>query len=215
MSSVEDIQLIHSGLEVYTKGLALRGHRELSVSFAEIALVAQGIGFLRYVAGYIIEQGRRISPGETLNYGFWLVKFELRDDRMLQAWEYNADATEFIPGATLGLTYWRDQHLVCESLGAEFFPARADQLAACSAGVIEGDPVQGVRYPSPERMSGWWITTDRYDGDIRPLRNEHLYHVTAARPDLARYLALPYGFRFDLSKIEDIWFDESVANEPE
>lgn len=67
--------------------------------------------------------------------------------------------------------------------------------------------MQGVRYPSPEHMSGWWVTTDRYDGDVRTLRHEHLYHLTAARPDLARYVALPFGFRFDLGRHEDVWFD--------
>jgi hypothetical protein len=79
--------------------------------------------------------------------------------------------------------------------------------------VLQGDVVQGVRYPSPEHMSGWWITTDRYDGDIRSLTQEHLYHLTAARPDLARYLALPFGFRFDQASGEDVWFDEQVARE--
>ena len=62
-------------------------------------------------------------------------------------------------------------------------------------------------------MSGWWLTTDRYDGNAKSLRTEHLYHVTAARQDLSRYLALPYGFRFDLSKGESVWFEESVANQ--
>jgi len=59
-------------------------------------------------------------------------------------------------------------------------------------------------------MSGWWITTKLYDGDVKSLKHEHTYHVTAARPDLAKYLALPDGFRFDLSRIEDVWRDEKV-----
>jgi len=59
-------------------------------------------------------------------------------------------------------------------------------------------------------MSGWWITTDLYNGDIKTLRREHTYHVTAARPDLAKYLALPEGFRFNLSVAEEVWLDEKV-----
>ncbi len=82
-----------------------------------------------------------------------------------------------------------------------------------SDGVMEGDAVQGIRYPSPPHMSGWWITTDRYNGQIESLRNEHLYHVTAVRPDLARYVALPFGYRFDLATHEDVWFDANVASE--
>jgi len=48
-------------------------------------------------------------------------------------------------------------------------------------------------------MSGWWLITEKYDGNIESLNHEHTYHVTAARPDLASFLALPYGFRFDLT----------------
>jgi hypothetical protein len=46
------------------------------------------------------------------------------------------------------------------------------------------------------------------------LQPTHLYHVTAARPELTRYLALPYGFRVRLEGGEHIWFDEEVARQP-
>ena len=79
-------------------------------------------------------------------------------------------------------------------------------------GVFQGLPVQAVRYPSPEHMSGWWITTDAYNGDVSTLRREHTYHVTAARPDLAAYIALPYGFRFRVGDDnEEASFDNQVA----
>jgi hypothetical protein len=45
------------------------------------------------------------------------------------------------------------------------------------------------------------------------LKTTHAYHVTAARPDLAHLTALPCGFRFDLSRAEDVWFDENIAVE--
>jgi hypothetical protein len=73
-------------------------------------------------------------------------------------------------------------------------------------GGFGGEPVQGVRYPSPEHMSGWWITTDRYNGDVATLKTLHAYHLTARRPDLTRYLALAYGFRF-YSEASEIRFD--------
>ena len=77
---------------------------------------------------------------------------------------------------------------------------------------MEGQPTEGVRYPSPEHMSGWWLTTDLYDGDVRSLRVEHLYHVTAARPDLLPFLALPFGYRFALGGQQRIWFDDAAAS---
>jgi hypothetical protein len=79
--------------------------------------------------------------------------------------------------------------------------------------VREGDHVEGVRYPSPEHMSGWWITTDRYDGDIKSLTLHHLHHLVQWRPDIAPYLALPFGYRFALRDGEHVWFDEVAANE--
>jgi len=62
-------------------------------------------------------------------------------------------------------------------------------------------------------MTGWWLTTNRFDGDTKSLKTMHACHLTAARPDLAHLVALPYGFRFDLSHAEDVWFDENVAAE--
>jgi hypothetical protein len=60
-------------------------------------------------------------------------------------------------------------------------------------------------------MSGWLIVTEQYDGDINSLKNHHTYHVTAARPDLAKFLALPCGFRFDQTDGEKAWFDPEAA----
>jgi len=140
-------------------------------------------------------------------YGYWLVKFHRAgQEDHLETWEYSADASTFVKGGDLTLAYWRDQHLVCQQHEAAFNPPRPDRLTVISAGVLDGIPVQGIRYPSPDHMSGWWITTDLYDGDIKSLRNEHTYHVTAARPDLAKYMALPAGFRFNFSVAEEVWF---------
>jgi hypothetical protein len=63
-----------------------------------------------------------------------------------------------------------------------------------------------------EHMSGWFLLTDKWDKNVASLTNHHTYHVTAARPDLARFLALPTGFRFDL-RSSRVWFDGEVANQ--
>ncbi len=106
-----------------------------------------------------------------------------------------------------------DQYEVCRRFRTHCMPPRSDQLVVISAGVVEGDAVEGVRYPSPEHMSGWWITTDRYDGDSKSLTLHHLHHLVEWRPDIAPYLALPFGFRFVLGEAEHVWFDEVVASE--
>jgi len=88
----------------------------------------------------------------------------------------------------------------------------SNQLTSISRGVYEGQPVQGVRYAMEPHMSGWFITTDDYDGDVESLHNEHLCHVLEKRPDLVDYLCLPIGWRFDTRR-HDVWFDESVSNQ--
>ena len=130
---------------------------------------------------------------------------------VLDVWEYDLELRNFLHGGSLALRYWSDQKSVCEPSHAAFDPPNAGKLTAVSAGVLEGSPVQAVRYNLEESMSGWLMVTDQYDGKIKSLINHHTYHITASRPDLAKFLALPCGFRFDQTKGERIWFDPEVA----
>lgn len=213
MSQSSDVMVVIEGQQVRTSGLAPTGHPEVRIQVAQPSLLPAGEGFLRYVLAYLRQQGAHLRPSQTMSYGYWLVKFQPAGDGALEAWEYGGAGDDFVPGVTRALIYWRDQQDMCARFDAPFTPPRLDQMAAVSAGVVKGAPVEGVRYPSPAHMSGWWLTTDRYDGNVKSLRVEHLYHVTAARPELARYLALPYGFRFALTDREYVWFDEGVADE--
>lgn len=95
-------------------------------------------------------------------------------------------------------------------LGPTFAP-QPDQLVVISEGVYEGDVVEGVRYPSPPHMSGWWVTTNRYKGNISSLKTVHFRHVAETRPDLARFWPLPFGYRF-FSGDGAVWFDQTVAD---
>lgn len=86
-----------------------------------------------------------------------------------------------------------------------------DQLVVISEGVYDGDVVEGVRYPSPKHMSGWWLTTNRYDGDITSLKTVHFAHIAEKRPDISDFLRLPFGYRF-FSGDGSTWFDQKVAD---
>ena len=103
----------------------------------------------------------------------------------------------------------------CVHYGADYLPPQMNQLVVISEGIYEGEvPVEGIRYASPEHMSGWWLTTDLYNGDTETLKTVHYQHICDKRPDLAIYMALPYGYRFLLGgKEEHVWFDEEVAQE--
>lgn len=197
-------------LRAETQGLGRLGHPELLVEFHRLTLKEEAERFLQYVSDYVIRSKVTLRPEETMLYGYWLTRFKDAGKNRLETWEYNSSATDFIRGATLTLEYWKEQHSMCDAHSARFEPPRPDQLSVVSQGVLEGLPVQGVRYPSPDHMSGWWLTTDQYDGNINSLKHEHTYHLTDARPDLAKYIALPPGFRFDLSSFEEVWFEEVI-----
>ncbi len=97
-------------------------------------------------------------------------------------------------------------------------PPAPDQLVAVSAGVFEGRPVEAVRYPSEEHMSGWYIFTDLYDDDIESLTLHHAEHVIEARPDFADFLSLPYGCHFAWSNESSEyvwWFDKEALEDDE
>ncbi|HYP07554.1 MAG TPA: hypothetical protein VER03_15080 [Bryobacteraceae bacterium] len=161
---------------VGTEGLSSSGLQEIRVKVSTTDLFQEAEEFLRFVANYVTESGRQIHSEETLVYGYWLVKLRAGDGA-LEVWEYDAEATDFVPGADLALTYWRDQHRVCNQAGAPFRPPRPDRLTVVDEWVMEGLPVQAVRYPSPEHMSGWWITTDRYNGDVNSVWRQLLFPV--------------------------------------
>lgn len=190
-----DIISSNNGLEIQTVGLRSEGGREICARVDDISLSDECCKFIMFVAAYIAE-GHPIHPGQTLGYGYWITRAVADDKGRLYFLEYSLDAVEYVPGVSNTLRYWRDQHLVCERASSLFTPPNAGQMITISDGVFDGEEVQGVRYPSPSHMTGWWITTDRYDGNLSSLRTVHTYHLTAKRADLARFLALAYGYRF-------------------
>jgi len=189
-----------------TEGLVELGcSYEISATVFSVSFSEACADFVRTMADYMLS-GHEIKHDETVAYGYWLTKGKILDDRHLNFFEYNPEATEFIFGIENTLRYWCSQTTLCSREGAKFEAPRPDQMVAISDGVYEGDAVEGVRYGSPPHMSGWWLTTNRFDGDIKSLKVVHLFHLTENRPDLAKYLALPYGYRFS-SQEDEVWFD--------
>lgn len=208
---MEAITYERQGLIVSTSGLSKRHSPEVRVQVNTPGLLEESEQFLRFVVNYLLREDVEIKPEETLNYGYWIVKFRAASSNLLEVWEYDPQATGFVMGGSLTLHYWHEQHRVCALYGAEFSPPRADKLTVVSAGVMEGLPIQAVRYPWQEHMSGWLLVTEKYDGTIKSLMHYHTYHVTASRPDVAPFIALPVGFRFDLNGEKRAWLDREVA----
>lgn len=196
------------GLTLKSEGLLERFGCEISVNFNDVSLKDDAIEFIDLVVSYI-EAGHKVASGETLGYGSWITKMELNDNRELMFFEQAPLTGEYTLGISTTLRLWLEQHSVCSKVGADFTTPRFEQLIVISDGVLEGEETEGVRYPSPEHMSGWWITTDKYDGNTKSLKTVHAQHVAVNRPDLVKYLGLPHGYRFH-ELTNDAWFDEKV-----
>ena len=206
-----EIKLVRELNVIRTLGFASINDFEVLVRTSSDDLLAVAEDLLHAIISYVVTSKVKIKHGETFPFGYWLVKL-CREGDILEVYEYNSEATEFIRGGTYTLQCWQSQHKVCDDHGANFLPPRPDKMVAISKGVYEGSIVDAVRYPSPEHMSGWWITTDQYDGDIKTLQVVHLYHLTSRRPDLMPLIALPYGYRFAGSiDTFNIWFDPKVV----
>ena len=197
---------------LYTTGLADEGYPELSVEVTDQSLKEQAKHLLRLTARYMRDEKLAIKANETMSYGCWLLRFQA-GVKGLEVWECDDEWTGFVPGAERALRLWYDQAEVCNALGSSFLPPLASTKTAVSAGVLEGEPLEGIRYPPPPHMSGWYLSTDLYDGNIKSMKVIHLYHVIARRPEIARYLALAPGHYFRLYGADEVGFLEDVAQE--
>ena len=203
------IEIITEGLELTTRGLDMQGLPELVVKVKMRSLIPAAKDLLTHLLQ--LNDHELFQPGKRIDYGYWPITLEARGSKRLELLELSHNGNRFVRGVTLVLTFWREQTRICEHFGKIFTPPRCDQLVGISHGVLQGKPVVGVRYNPDDLMSGWVIKTDLYDGNMDALTTEHLYHLTAKRPDLTKYLALPAGFRIDFRGQKRVWFDKEVT----
>jgi hypothetical protein len=194
-----------------TDGLTRFGNKEITVREGRPDWQKDAGDLLMYVADYVSSSGNRIRAGETLNYGFWLLKFVAPQPRELEVFEYDLSGSRFIPGARLALEFWRDQHEVCLKAGSVFAPPRPDQLVAVSADLTISPEIEGVRYSLGSNKSGWIITSQGFSGPVKSLQQEHMLHIIQYRRDIIRYLALSTGYRFLSNGESRVWFDRVAA----
>ena len=148
---------------------------------------------------------------EPFSYGYWQLRIVDEDREHERLQEKTSDGSEFVSWIRNAPSYWHAQHEACDRARSPFAPPRLDQLVAISEGVLSSEPVEGVRYNAPDHMTGWYLTTDKYDGDVSTLVLEHVVHVTHARPDLAPLIALAPGFRFWSGPPAEAWYDPKAA----
>jgi hypothetical protein len=198
------------GSTVWSEGLRQKIGRELRLELGSADREDDARDLLQLVADYVAETDARLHPGETFEYGYAMLLFK-DAGTFLDVWERAYEPDADTPGASRSMRIWREQHRICEQHGVPFTPVRLSDRIAISPGVLQSGALEGVRYNLGTESSGWIVTTKGYDGDVHSMLVEHLYHVTAARPEIVAYLALPRGFRFTVGSDEShAWFDPSV-----
>jgi hypothetical protein len=201
---------------VSTVGLSAVGIHDMAVVVESRDLLEDGERLLRFLADYQRQTHHRVKAGQTAAYGYWTIRCVAGETECLDVWEVKSEREShlFVPGANRALRYWRQQSALCRSVGSEMMPPHASHRVSVSAGVLEGTlSLEGVRYPSATPNSGWYLTTDLYDGDIRSMRMIHLEHLTAARPEVVQLLGLAFGYRFEVTgpgKVS-VCYDTEVA----
>jgi hypothetical protein len=172
--------------------------------------ISEYTNVLNYLIDYCIDSKPEIKPDQTISYHSWLLKCVLTTDSYYGLWEANKNGEGFTEGVDYSIRIILEQREMCKRFNViPSFPTFSQKIVI-SNGVYEGLPIEGVRYPSPNHMTGWWLTTDQYDGNVKSLMTVHYFHVVFKRPDLIKYLALPSGYRFFAGKEEDIWYDQKV-----
>ena len=158
------------------------------------------LAFIYFIIDYILNDRRTIKENETMSYGLWLVKFIKAEDHF-KIYELDPSFEEWQLGADNAIYYMEQQKLTCKQEGAEFSVPLFTQKIAISNGVLEGLIVQGIRYKEPEHMSGWYLTTSRYNTDIKNMNVVTMQALVVARKDLLQFLALPAGYFFETTEI--------------
>ena len=168
---------------------------------------------LGYIRDFVINQRLELRSNETFALGCWILKFVGDSEDILNIFELDPNTQEYIEGAAFSSEVFSEQIQIGIDHNLYLDFPSVNSKIVYSDGVLEGLQTDGIRYPSPNHMSGWWLTTSLYNGNIETLKQIHLYDFAASRPDLLKFLALPFKCRFNVSASHSaIWLDDTIED---
>lgn len=168
---------------------------------------------INYIISYIETENVKIKDGETIGLGSWMVKFIFNNlyIELHELKEVINSNNKYVFSLNNTIRIFKNQLMFCKEYNLKADIPKIGQKITVSKEIYEGSEVNGVRYESPSHMSGWYLTSNEYNGDIKTLVVDHLYHILNERPDLVKFLALPVGYRFYKEKqTEMVWLDETI-----
>lgn len=176
-----------------TDPIAAAGNRPLVARVNDPTLLDGAAGLLAFVLDYLRDSGAEISDGDTLQYGYWSVRFTPSPDA-LELWERDDAYAGYVRGVDRAVRFWTAQWEACVERGSGFDPPRADGLAVAAKDIFSAPRLNAIRYEARPHTTGWWFLTESFTGDPEQLAPQHLHHLTARYPALAPYLALDVGW---------------------
>ncbi|SIS61936.1 hypothetical protein SAMN05421768_11419 [Chryseobacterium joostei] len=195
MNSKEIAININDSIYVETKGLTSLIEKEVRVIIGSNN-IEDYIDVIKYIVEYVVENKPVVSENQNIEYYSWLLQFRSNEPSYYDIYEVDPDGSEFHKGCDTAISIIRNQSEICSHYGLSIIFPNFNQMVVISQGVYEGKDIEGIRYESPEHMSGWWLITDDYNDNIESLMTVHYHHIAFSRPDILKYLALPFGYRF-------------------
>lgn len=106
---------------------------------------------------------------------------------------------------------------LCRAAGVPPLVPDGLQMVAVTRAAMDGEVVEGMRYGGSSRFSGWFLVAPGDPLELNPgiVVTIHALHLFEERPEVARFLALPAGWRFTTRGRGAVWFDPEVARAAE
>jgi hypothetical protein len=111
-----------------------------------------------------------------------------------------------------------ERKLLCSRFKVSLRETGDKEIIGVASDVFDGSwPLNGLRCTPGEGESGWYIWSGtEMSEDPDYFRPVHACHLVEARPEINKYLALPYGWRILIAPgYEDVWSDESLLKNGE
>lgn len=165
-----------------------------------------------YILKYVITENKILKDKDTFEFGSWLLQFVSNGDyfEIYELENVLAGKNIYKEGIDIAIEIYRIQSsLVKEGIAPQI--PKFSQKIALTEDIYNGSEINGVRYGAPSHMTGWYLTSNSYKGDIKRLIVDYLYFIINNRFDIVKFLALPTGYRFYKdSEEEGFWFDDQI-----
>lgn len=168
------------------------------------------ISFALIGSDYFEWESYRISEtlfnwnNQTIDYPVTLTNLEL--------WKLFLESGDNqLQGHNIWNIHIEPQKELCRNNDSKWDPVNK-KLNIGLGGDLSQEPIHGLRHPTEQGTTGWFIWTGDYSEEtdfFKPLCAEHLLQM---KPELIRFLGLEPGYRFltDNSGYIDIWKDEQL-----